>query len=114
MSIGTLRNILVCLFVVRLAMVVNILRVDHRRNLDSWFEKLKTNAYLFSLKFKDVVKLLLEHGANVNDPGGAHCGGVTPLHDASQNGHLDVVKILVSWKANVHAKTKEVSCQYFQ
>ncbi|XP_046842371.1 tonsoku-like protein [Xenia sp. Carnegie-2017] len=42
-----------------------------------------------------IVELLLDEGADINDPGGAHCRGMTPLHDAAQNGHVDVVKLLV-------------------
>ncbi|XP_066915098.1 tonsoku-like protein [Clytia hemisphaerica] len=57
--------------------------------------------------FYDIVKLLLEYGSDVNDPGGAHCGGITPLHDASQNGHLKVVKLLLEYNADVYVKCKE-------
>ena len=32
----------------------------------------------------------------------------TPLHLASQNGHLDVVEYLVNRNADVNAKTKDV------
>ena len=61
--------------------------------------------FLFLL---DIVTLLLEYGSDVNDPGGAHCGGITPLHDSSQNGHLKVVKLLLAHNADVNAKCKEV------
>ena len=52
---------------------------------------------------------MIGHGADVNDPGGQHCNGVTPLHDASQNGHVDVVKFLVSSGASIEVTTKDVS-----
>ena len=56
----------------------------------------------------EVVKLLLLFGANVNDPGGDHCGNVTPLHDASQNGHFETVKLLISGGANPLIKDVKV------
>ena len=37
--------------------------------------------------------LLLSNGALVNIPGYANC---TPLHDAVLNGHLDIVKLLIT------------------
>ena len=55
-----------------------------------------------------MAKLLIEHGANVKDAGGQHCGGITPLHDASQNGHIEIVKLLVENGAAVDAKSKDV------
>ncbi|KAI9522022.1 hypothetical protein NQZ68_040333 [Dissostichus eleginoides] len=49
----------------------------------------------------DIVALLLEHGANVNDPGGPLCDGVTPLHDALACGNLRVGRLLVERGASV-------------
>ena len=54
------------------------------------------------------MKLLFDYGSNANDSGGAHCGGITPLHDASQNGHVEVVKLLLQHNADVDAKCREV------
>ncbi|XP_071965938.1 tonsoku-like protein [Antedon mediterranea] len=51
----------------------------------------------------DIVALLLDHKANVNDPGGELCGMVTPLHDAINCGHFKVSELLISRGANLHA-----------
>ena len=48
----------------------------------------------------------------MNDAGGAHCGGITPLHDAAQNGHLEVVKLLLHHNVNVDVKCREVCIHY--
>ena len=56
----------------------------------------------------EIAKLLLLFGADVNDAGGDHCGNVTPLHDASQNGHIETVKLLISRGANPLAKDAKV------
>lgn len=50
--------------------------------------------------FTDIVELLLENGALINDKGGAKCDGFTPLHDACGNGVLAVVEILLDRNAN--------------
>ena len=62
--------------------------------------------------FLDIAELLIQHHAHVNDPGGQHCGNITPLHDASQNGHIEIVQILVKNGGSICAKTKEVSQFY--
>ncbi|XP_029316486.1 tonsoku-like protein [Cottoperca gobio] len=49
----------------------------------------------------DIVAVLLEHGANINDPGGPLCEGMTPLHDALACGHLNVARLLVERGASV-------------
>ena len=54
-----------------------------------------------------IVELLLDSGADINDPGGPHCRGMTPLHDAVQNAHVDVVKLLVSRGASVSQRNKD-------
>ncbi|XP_078145625.1 tonsoku-like protein [Centroberyx gerrardi] len=49
----------------------------------------------------DIVALLVERGANVGDPGGPLCEGVTPLHDALACGHFKVARLLVERGASV-------------
>ena len=62
----------------------------------------------FYLLITDVVRCLVDNGALVNDPGGSHCQGVTPLIDAATNGHLDVVQLLVQKGAGVSVKDTHV------
>ena len=52
-------------------------------------------------------------GSNVNDQSGQYCCGVTPLHDAAENGHLDVVKLLLSYGASINLKDSKVCMNYF-
>ena len=54
-----------------------------------------------------VVELLLDSGADIDDPGGPHCRGMTPLHDAVQNGHVDVVKLLISRGASMTRRNND-------
>ncbi|CAB1432486.1 unnamed protein product [Pleuronectes platessa] len=49
----------------------------------------------------DIVAVLLDRGANINDPGGPLCEGVTPLHDALACGNLKVARLLVTRGASV-------------
>ena len=54
---------------------------------------------------------LLDNGANVNDCGGVHCGGVSSLIDAAINGHMEIVRLLVERGANVcHKDAKVCTC----
>lgn len=50
--------------------------------------------------YKEIVELLLDHGASINDKGGTKCDGITPLHDACGNGCLEVVELLLDRGAN--------------
>uniref|UniRef100_A0A3Q3WFD5 F-box/LRR-repeat protein 15/At3g58940/PEG3-like LRR domain-containing protein n=1 Tax=Mola mola TaxID=94237 RepID=A0A3Q3WFD5_MOLML len=49
----------------------------------------------------DIVVVLLDHGANINDAGGPLCEGVTPLHDALSCGNFRVARLLVERGASV-------------
>jgi ankyrin repeat protein len=49
----------------------------------------------------EIVKLLLEHGADVN----AKTAYETALHLAAGEGHLEIVKLLLEHGADVNAKT---------
>ena len=50
----------------------------------------------------DLVKILLEHGANPNVPGGdIHS---TPLHEAAQRGFIDICKVLIQKGASKLAR----------
>lgn len=55
--------------------------------------------------FRDIVELLLDSGASINDKGGTNCDGVTPLHDACGNGELEVVELLLDRGANATLRT---------
>ena len=56
----------------------------------------------------EIVEYLLDRGAAINDRGGDGCDGITPLHDAASNGKVDVIRLLVTRGANVHAKDDNV------
>jgi ankyrin repeat protein len=51
----------------------------------------------------DIVKVLLEHGAQVNSQS---YGAETPLYNAARVGHLEVVKVLIAHGASVNACVK--------
>lgn len=50
--------------------------------------------------FKEIVELLLDNKASINDKGGTSCDGFTPLHDACGNGRLETVELLLERGAN--------------
>ncbi|XP_077395947.1 tonsoku-like protein [Festucalex cinctus] len=52
----------------------------------------------------DIVAMLLDRGANINDPGGDLCKGVTPLHDALSCGNFPVARLLVERGASVNQR----------
>lgn len=56
----------------------------------------------------DLVSCLLDSGANVNDCGGIHCGGISPLMDAASSGHMDIVQLLVLRGADIFHKDIKV------
>lgn len=53
----------------------------------------------------EIVRLLIERGASINDKGGKMCDGVTALHDACGNGCLEVVEVLLEAGANATMRT---------
>ncbi|KAL6261180.1 hypothetical protein P5V15_008704 [Pogonomyrmex californicus] len=57
--------------------------------------------------YVDIAELLLKHDANVNDPGGTSCKGVTPLHDAATCGHFSMMQLLMRHGATVTLKTHD-------
>uniref|UniRef100_A0A3P9Q8L8 Tonsoku-like protein n=1 Tax=Poecilia reticulata TaxID=8081 RepID=A0A3P9Q8L8_POERE len=54
-----------------------------------------------------IVAVLLDRGANINDPGGPLCEGVTPLHDALACGNFKVARLLVERGASVTIRNGE-------
>ena len=57
----------------------------------------------------EVVRVLIDAGAWINDRGGRECGGVTPLLDAASCGNVDIMDLLLRRGANIYAKDDEVS-----
>lgn len=55
--------------------------------------------------YVDIVNILLDHGADINNRGGPCCEGITPLHDAAACGHLDVIDCLLDRGANPLVRT---------
>ena len=66
-------------------------------------------SFFFFFFFSEIAELLLKAGSDVNDQSGEHCYGVTPLHDAAENGHLDVVKLLLKYGASLNLRDSRVS-----
>lgn len=64
--------------------------------------------------FKDIVILLLDHGAPVNDRGGPLCDGVTPLLDAASNGCLEVIDVLLERGASPLMRNNKVTQMYIK
>ncbi|KAJ8664786.1 hypothetical protein QAD02_006448 [Eretmocerus hayati] len=58
----------------------------------------------------EICRLLLRAGANVNDPGGSGCDGVTALHDAASNGNAPVIQLLLDNGANSNMLTRAGEC----
>jgi len=54
-------------------------------------------------RYLKVMQLLLEHGADIEEQRGFTFG--TALHDASFHGQLEIVDLLLQYKANVNART---------
>lgn len=55
--------------------------------------------------YVDIVNVLLDYGADINNRGGPCCEGITPLHDAAACGHLEVVDCLLDRGANPLVRT---------
>ncbi|KAJ6641353.1 Tonsoku-like protein, partial [Pseudolycoriella hygida] len=55
--------------------------------------------------YHDIVSVLLERGAAINDKGGKSCDGITALHDACVNGCLEVVEVLLDHGAQPTLRT---------
>ena len=60
-------------------------------------------------KFVDIVRRLLEHGA---DPNVCNNGHTTPLHEASSRGLLEAARLLLSHGAKVDEKNEEEKTPY--
>ncbi|NJB72460.1 ankyrin repeat protein [Saonia flava] len=52
----------------------------------------------------EIVKLLIEGGADVN---AKQMKGVTPIHSAAHNGQNQLIQLLIDNGANIHAKTED-------
>lgn len=59
----------------------------------------------------DIVAVLLDRGANINDPGGPLCEGVTPLHDALACGNFTVARLLIERGASVMLRNSKVTIE---
>ncbi len=55
-----------------------------------------------ALGYTNIVKILLENGANVNLQ---VQNGYTPLHHAAENGHVDTIEMLLEHGADIHQET---------
>ncbi|XP_062700494.1 uncharacterized protein LOC134284930 [Aedes albopictus] len=82
--------------------LINYCQVHPDVELDGGYAPLHM-AILFSQRH--IVQLLLENGADINIRN-AKSNSVTPLHFACQNGHKEVVEILIRRNANIDALDK--------
>ncbi|KAI5850232.1 kinase-like domain-containing protein [Morchella snyderi] len=59
--------------------------------------------------YTDIVRFLVQKGANVNAPASQEESGRTALQTAAENSHVEIVKILLDAEANTEAKGYSVS-----
>jgi len=80
--------------------LVNLL-IAHAANVNGITEETQETALTLACAggFLDVVKILLEHGAQIN------LGQSSPLMEASQEGHLELVQYLLVMEADVYQRT---------
>jgi ankyrin repeat protein len=78
---------------------VNV-KVNENDSIFSYYTPLHLAVYN---ELPEVVKILLEKGADVNAKGSF---GQTPLHDAASRGFLDAMKLFLSKGADVNAKDR--------
>uniref|UniRef100_A0A182LSL2 Uncharacterized protein n=1 Tax=Anopheles culicifacies TaxID=139723 RepID=A0A182LSL2_9DIPT len=81
------------------ALAEQLLRIGHpvnERDFAGWLPLHEACIHGYA----EIVTLLLDRGAHINDKGGTSCEGITPLHDACRNGHLDVITVLLDRGAN--------------
>ena len=80
-------------------------RIRNNADIDATNNRGKTALHL-AVESKSnrlaLVKVLLEHGANVHAQSD---GGWTALHNAAEKGYDDVASLLLQWKADVNATT---------
>ncbi len=86
-----------------LEVVQKLIEYDADIHAEEWLRWTPLHWALNNHKDKDgfIVRLLLEHGANVN---ALTKGGLTPLHLASQSGVPEVVRLLLEHGADIEAK----------
>ena len=83
--------------------------LDADENVNGYYDRdLYENSYTTLLSAAsyegclDVVRLLLENGANTEIPS---IGGETPLTNAASHGSFEIVELLVQYGANIRYKT---------
>lgn len=85
-------------------LVLNLLKQGHSVNAGDalgWTALHEASNY----GYVDIVNILLDHGADINNRGGPCCEGITPLHDAAACGHLEVIDCLLDRGANPLVRT---------
>lgn len=85
-------------------LVLNLLKQGHSVNAGDalgWTALHEASNY----GYVDIVNVLLDHGADINNRGGPCCEGITPLHDAAACGHLEVIDCLLDRGANPLVRT---------
>lgn len=85
-------------------LVLNLLNQGHSVNAGDalgWTALHEASNY----GYVDIVNVLLDHGADINNRGGPCCEGITPLHDAAACGNLEVIDCLLDRGANPLVRT---------
>ena len=82
-------------------------------NLDGLEEKISPLHAAAEYGHTEIVKILLEHGANVNAVLLEEVIHNTPLHKAAQYGHLEIMKLLLENGADINANIEGYTPLFF-